>query len=90
MKKTLEEYRQEIDTVDEELLTVLAKRFDIVREIGKLKKEKKILPLDEKRWEEVIDKINNKATKLNLSKNFIKNIYDEIHKAALMIERNDE
>jgi chorismate mutase len=90
MKKTLEEYRQEIDTVDEELLTVLAKRFDIVREIGKLKKEKKILPLDEKRWEEVIDKINNKATKLNLSKNFIKNIYDEIHKAALMIERNNE
>ena len=90
MKKTLEEYRKEIDTVDEELLTILAKRFEIVREIGKLKKEKNILPLDEKRWEEVIKKINSKAKKLNLSNDFIKNMYDEIHKVALMIERNDE
>jgi chorismate mutase len=90
MKKTLEEYRKEIDTVDEELLTVLAKRFDIVREIGKLKKEKDLLPLDEKRWKEVLEKINAKAKKLNLPKAFTKNMYDEIHKAALMIERNDE
>jgi chorismate mutase len=90
MKKKLEEYRKEIDTIDQELLNILAKRFDIIREIGKLKKEKNILPLDEKRWEEVMGKINNKATKLNLPKIFVKNIYDEIHKAALMIERNDE
>ena len=90
MKKTLGEYRKAIDEIDEELLKVLAKRFDVVNEIGKLKKEKNILPLDEKRWEEVMGKINNKAKKLNLPKTFVKKIYDEIHKAALMIERNDE
>ena len=37
--KTLEDYRKEIDKIDEELLHTLAKRFDVVRKIGKLKKE---------------------------------------------------
>ena len=30
---------KEIDNIDEELLKILAKRMDIVREIGKIKKE---------------------------------------------------
>ncbi|HSX08971.1 MAG TPA: chorismate mutase [Candidatus Saccharimonadales bacterium] len=88
--KTLEDYRKEIDKIDEELLHVLAKRFDVIRQIGKLKKENNIVPLDEKRWNEVIEKITGKAKHLNLSENFMKTIYEEIHKASLALERDHE
>ncbi len=90
MTKSLAEYRKEIDKVDEELLTILAKRFDIVREIGRLKKERNISPLDVKRWEEILEKINTQAKKLNLPKEFVEKIYNEIHQTALFIEKNNE
>ena len=90
MKKTLEELRKEIDNADEELVKAIAKRFEIIREIGKLKKEKNIPVLDEKRWDEVLKRISEKAKKLDVPEELMKKMYQEIHKAALMIEKKDE
>ena len=90
MKKTLENYREEIDKIDEDLLNVLAKRFIVVREVGKLKKEKNIQPLDEKRWKIVLEKVKAKAKKYFLSEKFIEKIYEEIHQEALRIEKENE
>ena len=87
MKKTLEELRKEIDSADEDLLKILSKRFDIVREIGKLKKEKNIPPLDQKRWDEVIKKIIQKAKKHNLPEQLIIKLYNEIHLTAIEMEK---
>jgi chorismate mutase len=87
MNKTLEELRIEINAVDDELVKILAKRLDIVREIGKFKKENNISPLDEKRWYEVLQRVLETAKKHNLSQNFIKKIYEEIHDVSLTIER---
>ncbi len=90
MKKTLENYREEIDIIDEDLLEVLAKRFAVVREVGKLKKEKNIQPLDEKRWKIVLERVKTKAKKHFLSEKFIEKIYEEIHQEALIIEKENE
>ena len=87
MNKTLEELRKEIDVIDEELLQVLAKRMHIVREIGKLKKEHNITPLDEDRWQEVLHQIIETAKKHNLPETSIKKIYELIHDTALSIEK---
>ncbi len=48
MDSLLADWRKQIDKIDEELINVLAKRINIVREIGKYKKENGIPPLDEK------------------------------------------
>jgi chorismate mutase len=89
MKKTLEDLRKEIDEADEQILSIFAKRFEIVREIGKLKYEQNIAPLDEKRWQEVVSKIIETSKKYHIPEEFIKNIYEEIHKTALKIEHHE-
>jgi len=81
---------KEIDSADEELINILAKRFAIVREIGKLKLEQQKNPLDEKRWQEVIGKVITKAKKQEISEELIKKIYEEIHNAALLLEKTYE
>ena len=84
--KTLDELRQEIDLLDEKLLKIIAKRMDIVREIGNLKKEKNLEALDKNRWQSVLKKIKEAAKNNNLSEEFVEKLYHEIHQAALKLQ----
>ena len=86
--KSLENLREQIDELDHELLCVLAKRMDIVREVGKYKQERGIPPLDEKRWQEVLRSKLLLALSLNISEKFIENIYNLIHEHALELEND--
>src|SRR5258708_5204756 len=88
MEKTLDALRNEIDVIDKELLHNQRKRMVIVGQISKLKKEKNIKLRDEERWQNVLMRIKDIATKQNLSEDLVKKIYEEIHKAALTIEKN--
>ncbi len=88
--KLLEDWRKQIDKLDDELLDILAKRLDIVREIGKAKKARGIKLLDEKRWNEVLQSKFAKAHSLNLSKRFIQKLYDLIHKYSLELESSNK
>ena len=87
MNKTINELRKEIDEVDEQFIQLFAKRLEIVREIGKIKKENNIKPLDNDRWQEVTQKVNNYAKKHNISQELVEKIYELIHQAALTIEK---
>ena len=84
--KTLAVLRQEIDLLDEELLKIIAKRMDIVREIGNLKKEKNLETLDIDRWQSVLEKIKEAAKNNNLSEEFVEKLYHEIHQASLKLQ----
>jgi chorismate mutase len=88
MNKSLNELRNEINTIDEELVQILAKRLEIVREIGKIKKEINVDPLDEKRWQEVLKQVFETAKKHAISQDLVKKIYEVIHKTALEIEKD--
>lgn len=88
MKKTLETLRKDIDAIDDEIIVLLAKRMDRVREVGKYKALRTIKPLDEKRWQSVLQSITAKAKKLHLSEELVKNIYKSIHKSALLLEES--
>ena len=87
MKNTLEDLRKEIDEIDNQLLAALAKRMNIVREIGKLKKVKKLEPLDEERWQEVVNRMKTVATKHKLPEDLVNKIYEEIHNVSLIVEK---
>lgn len=52
---SLSEFRKEIDSIDQELVKLLEKRFLIVHEIGLLKKELGLPVFDPKREKEVLD-----------------------------------
>ncbi|MBI2025869.1 MAG: chorismate mutase [Candidatus Levybacteria bacterium] len=89
-KILLKKLRKDIDEIDRELLFVVAKRTDVVRKIGKLKKANNIKPLDKKRWELVLQSRISIAKSLNLDKDFIKNLYTLIHKNSLIIESEEK
>jgi len=78
--------RKQIDMIDEKILTALAKRMEIVRKIGKFKKERKISTFDKKRWQEMVTTNVKRGEAVGLPKNFIKNLLSLIHKYSLEIQ----
>tara|TARA_Y100001970_G_scaffold152956_1_gene187353 strand:- start:2734 stop:2955 length:222 start_codon:yes stop_codon:yes gene_type:complete len=65
-KKVIEELRNSIDEVDDQIFDLILKRFDYVEKIGNIKKEMNI-PVDDKAREEIIiERLSEKlSTKIN-------------------------
>lgn len=76
--KTLDQLRTEIDSIDNELLTLFTKRFDVVEQVGRLKKEQKLSVRNEKREKEILTHLSQKATQLSLSDTFVQSIWKAI------------
>ena len=83
----LEQYRQEIDKLDNQLIEILAQRMEVVKKVWEYKKEHNIAPLQKWRWEQVLNNVVQKWKKFNLSEDFIKDIWNRIHKEALDLEK---
>lgn len=79
----LEELRTEVDKIDGELLQILARRMEIIDEIGDYKKENKITILQMKRWAGIINDRLSQGTFLGLDKNFLKRLLNLIHDESI-------
>ena len=82
----LEEYRKQIDVIDTEIVELFSKRFEIVKQIGTFKKENNIPVVDNNRFQKVLEKVENIAEKQGVSKDFINDIYNIIHKYSCELE----
>lgn len=72
LEESLETLRQKIDTIDRELVALLEKRMDTVTKIGQVKKEGNKAVYDEKREQQVLDKV----AKLLKNKGYMETITD--------------
>ncbi|MDP3988256.1 MAG: chorismate mutase [Candidatus Levybacteria bacterium] len=88
--KDLKKLRVKIDKLDDELLEILSKRIEIVREIGKMKRKNHLPLFDKKRWEEILKSKLSKSKSLNLSEKFIEKLYAVIHEHSLEIEKEEK
>jgi len=79
----LEGLRTEIDKLDGELLEILAKRMDIINEIGDYKIEKNITILQIKRWAGIIEDRLAIGTNLGLDKEFLLQLLKLIHTESI-------
>jgi len=79
----LEELRTEIDKLDVELLQILAKRMQIIDEIGEYKSENDITILQMKRWVGIIKDRMSIGTHLGLENTFLKKLLNLIHKESI-------
>jgi len=84
----ISELRKKIDVLDQQLLKVLRDRLLIVAEVGRIKKDSGVPPLDQARWNEVLTKRLIMGESFGLRREFIKKILDTIHEEALEIETN--
>ncbi len=73
--------------VELSLLLILTERFRVVKTIGKLKAEKGLPALDQKRWESLMAQKREQAVMLNLPQAFIETLFTTIHTEALRLER---
>lgn len=84
----LDKLRLQIDSIDEKLLETLGKRMQIADEIGILKKEKNVAILQNKRWNEILDKIVVNGNKKGLSQEFIMQLFKAIHQESINHQEN--
>jgi chorismate mutase len=78
--------RRIIDSIDEELLQILAKRLKVIEEIGEHKKDHNITIFQLERWNEILNTRGDLAAKLNLDAEFVRRIMSEIHKESIQIQ----
>ncbi|MBK7883766.1 MAG: bifunctional 3-deoxy-7-phosphoheptulonate synthase/chorismate mutase type II [Chitinophagaceae bacterium] len=76
---TLAMLREQINHIDDELLTLLGQRMKIADKIGAFKKDTDITILQTSRWNEILQRAAKKSEALGLSKEFITRYFDAVH-----------
>lgn len=79
----LEELRERIDRLDDELLEVLAKRMRVSREIGHYKYEHGMPVLQKERYNDLMQRRVEMGRELELDETFVKNILSVIHEESV-------
>ncbi len=82
-KNFLNELRNQVDEVDDEILQLLAKRMVLIEKIGEYKRENDITILQLDRWKEILKTRTELGNKLQLPKDFICEILVAIHKESI-------
>ena len=77
----LEQLRNQIDEVDQQIIDLLALRFELVKKVWERKKQNNIAPLQPKRWEKAW------AKQKGVNPNLVEKIWNLIHKEALNLEQ---
>lgn len=85
--KKLDDLRAELDGIDAEILDLLAKRFEKIKLIGELKKEKNMPILQKSREEVVINRARKVALKNGIDTAYFENIYKVIIGGARNLEQ---
>ena len=71
--------REQINQVDDELLTLLGQRMKLSDKIGQYKKDNDITILQTNRWNEILERAFQKGEALGLTKEFIVKYFDAVH-----------
>lgn len=79
----LDNLRNEINHLDNEIMQVLSRRMQIADKIGVYKKENNITILQTNRWNEILDRAMEQGQKLGLSKEFIIKYFDAVHMESI-------
>jgi len=82
----LEKYREQINALDRQLIDLFAKRFDIVRAVGKLKAEKGIAVVQSERVVEVTERAVKMGLEKNIDADFIRGLYRAMIDLAHVME----
>lgn len=75
----LSHLREQINQVDDELLTLIGQRMKLADKIGTYKRENNITILQTRRWNEILQTAFNKGEQLGLSREFIVRYFEAVH-----------
>jgi len=79
----IENYRGELDDLDEEIITLISRRMHLVREIGAVKKVKNVSVLQPERFRALREALERRGAKNELSPEFIALFLEAIHQESI-------
>jgi chorismate mutase len=85
----LDALRTKIDEIDDEILTLIIKRLEIVKNIGKIKNKTSLPIKDLTRENEKINSLANFAKKHKINKKYLEAIWKILFKISYEIEKKD-
>ncbi|MFR0540399.1 chorismate mutase [Lactobacillus delbrueckii] len=83
----LSKLREQIDQADQDLVKALVKRYDLVMEVGRVKRASGQAVFDPKREEQVLDKVTNLAQRPEYEV-ALRAVYQEIMDQAKRLEED--
>lgn len=78
--------RQMIDEIDEDILNLLAKRLDIIKQIAYYKKEHKVTAFQLSRWKNILHTRKTIAKELSINPHFIHQFLSLLHEESINIQ----
>jgi chorismate mutase len=72
------ELRDAIDSIDDKLLTLLARRFEVTAKVGELKASQKLDSVDPVREQEKLERLRKQAKDKSLNSEFILELFQAI------------
>ena len=82
-REGIEALRARIDTIDGQLLALLASRMDISREIGRYKKDHGITILQPGRWDALLEEVLAEGRRRGLPEEFVRKVFSAIHEESV-------
>ena len=82
----LELLRNRIDALDTELLETLSSRMEIVKQIGKYKRENNVTALQIGRFADLMEKRVKLGVSLNLDAHFVQQVFQHIHEDSVRMQ----
>lgn len=83
----LKRLRTRIDALDRQVLAALARRFEVVREIGELKRAHGLDTYQKGRWQALMAARLALAGELGLDPRFTRAFFTAVHSEALRLQR---
>ncbi|MBI2721549.1 MAG: bifunctional 3-deoxy-7-phosphoheptulonate synthase/chorismate mutase type II [Bacteroidetes bacterium] len=84
----LQQFRNMIDEIDDELINVIKKRTQVIEQIGTYKKEHNITIFQLERWQEILRTRAQWAEKLGLSRLHIERLCQLLHDESIKIQND--
>lgn len=86
----LDEYRAQIDDLDQQLITFLAKRFELSKTIGMIKRDADVRVYQPGRAQEVQARYVHLGSSHGIQENFVRDLFQLIHEESCRIQCKDE
>lgn len=86
MSKELQNFRRQIDRLDDEIIALLAKRFGVIQQVAELKARQALPARIPERIEEVVQRNVASAKAKGLNPQLIENLYRAIIEEACRVE----
>ncbi|MBE6212963.1 MAG: 3-deoxy-7-phosphoheptulonate synthase [Rikenellaceae bacterium] len=71
--------REQIDSLDREILQLLSERMNVAEQIGRIKRENDVRILQTARWEDIMKRVLMSSRSLGLSEPFLRTMLDAVH-----------